>query len=83
MLQGKKKRRWGGGRNEEEKLRIKSNVNQELKLEEKRERGAHEQACSEAQNTHVSASPTGCLLRQMENHWFQPEPSDPSMHTRQ
>lgn len=30
----------------------KSNIEQELKLEEKREGGAHEQACSQAQSTH-------------------------------
>lgn len=37
---------------EEEKLGIKSSNNQELKLEEKREGYAHEQACSQAQSTH-------------------------------
>lgn len=28
----------------------------------------------------VSDFPTGYLFRQMENHWFQPETSDSSMH---
>lgn len=37
---------------EEEKLRIKTDSIQELKLKEKREGDAHEQACSQTQSTH-------------------------------
>lgn len=72
----KKKKKWWQRR--AKMLRIKSNIKQGLKLEEKRE-GAHEQACSEAQSTcadlspgEVSASPTGCWLRQMEKPWAHP-----------
>lgn len=50
VLQGKGKKMWLWQKREE-MLRIKSNINQELKLEEKRG-GAHEQACSQAQSTH-------------------------------
>lgn len=84
----KKEMRWWQRR--EEMLRTKSNTNQRLKLEEKREGGAHEQASSEAQSTQwpfcaadlypgkVSASPTGCLLRQTEKPWIQPCPTHPT-----
>lgn len=91
---GKRKKKWWWQRREE-MLRIKSNIEQELKLEEKREGGAHEQACSQAQSTHwpvhaadlypgkVSASPTGCPLRQTEKPRIQPATSESSAHARQ
>lgn len=62
-------------------LRIKSNINQELKLEEKRQGGAMSRLAHRLRaRVHaadlypgkVSASLTSCLLRQMEKLWVQP-----------